>query len=212
MSICLVIQTDLEKLWRVKICQGKVKWTLLSCNFLNEMNGRRERTCRPLEERFPTDVASVRKPRRTTPVSPNSSHDHTLILHRERREENGSSYDILTRIWMFACSRRDGKAFRTCVLGLLSRSGPQTSVCFWTQTLKGSIAATNDFVRQIHELWVKAFSWDLWLFFFSPDSNLRIFSFQTHRRVSAGFFYPYAKRTLAVLIFPLWLGGDVVLF
>lgn len=38
------------------------------------------RTCSPLVDRFPTDTANVRKPSRTKPVSPNCSHDHTLIL------------------------------------------------------------------------------------------------------------------------------------
>lgn len=46
-------------------------------------------TCSPLVDRFPTDTASVRKPSRTTPVSPHCSQDHTLILvhQKEKKEE-----------------------------------------------------------------------------------------------------------------------------
>lgn len=37
-------------------------------------------TCCPLVDRFPTDTAIVRKPSRTMAISPNCSHDHSLIL------------------------------------------------------------------------------------------------------------------------------------
>lgn len=43
-------------------------------------------TCEPLVDRFPIDTTRVRKPRRTTPVSPNCSHDHTFILTIKKKK------------------------------------------------------------------------------------------------------------------------------
>lgn len=87
-------------------------------------------TCSPLVDRFPKHIVSVRKPSRTTPVSPHCSHDHTLILMNER-EERIKEIKI-----SFKCQQKYLEVYETAALMLWLMKGIWVKTCLWMEAAR----------------------------------------------------------------------------